>query len=68
MFIRHTPKELHPRVIGLTGILLKKAVQPDQVESTLTGLEAVFHGTIATVDNWDEYDYVIYFSQLNLKV
>lgn len=48
---QHVPKQLHPRVIGLTGVLLKKDCAPENVEEELTTLENVYHATIATVEN-----------------
>lgn len=59
---QHVPKEFHPRVIGLTGVLLKKDCLPSMVEQELTTLENVFHGTISTVDNASAFAEVMEFS------
>lgn len=59
---QHVPKELHPRVIGLTGVLLKKDCPPENVEEELSTLENVYHATIATVENASAFADVMEYS------
>lgn len=51
-----------PRVIGLTGMLLSGAVKPHTVTLNLDKLEATLHGTIATVESYEEHQNVQMFS------
>ncbi|XP_058829652.1 endoribonuclease Dcr-2 [Topomyia yanbarensis] len=61
-FLR-VPKAEHPRVIGLSGMLLYKQVkQVDQVAAELERLENTFQATIATVGSYDAYTEVCKFS------
>lgn len=59
---QHVPKESHPRVIGLSGVLLKKDCLPENVEQELTTLENVYHATIATVENASVFSDVMEYS------
>lgn len=61
-FLR-VPKSEHPRVIGLSGMLLYKQIKSvDQVASELERLENTFYATIATVGSYDSYTEVCRFS------
>lgn len=61
-FLR-VPKSDHPRVIGLSGMLLKKQLKAaDQVPQELERLENTFLATIATVGSYDAYTEVCRFS------
>lgn len=42
------PKENHPRVIGLTGMLTTASIKPQNVLEDLRRLESTFRGTITT--------------------
>lgn len=47
------PKEMQPRVIGLTATLLNRT--PKSLQATkemVKDLEVTLHSTVATVDNW----------------
>lgn len=60
---QHVPdKSKHPRVIGLTGILMRSVCNPNQVEDQLVALENTYHSTIATVENLQEYNAVMEYS------
>lgn len=61
-FLR-VPKCEHPRVIGLSGMLLYKQIKSvDQVASELERLENTFYATIATVGSYDSFTEVCRFS------
>lgn len=61
-FLR-VPKSEHPRVIGLSGMLLYKQIKSvDVVGSELDRLENTFYATIATVGSYDSYTEVCRFS------
>lgn len=61
-FLR-VPKSEHPRVIGLSGMLLYKQIKSvDVVASELERLENTFYATIATVGSYDSYTEVCKFS------
>lgn len=61
-FLR-VPKSEHPRVIGLSGMLLYKQIKSvDQVAPSLERLENTFYATIATVGSYDAYTEVCKFS------
>ncbi|KAG4075988.1 hypothetical protein HA402_003814 [Bradysia odoriphaga] len=51
-----------PRVIGLTGMLLTGNVKPHTVITHLEKLEATLHGTIATVESFEEHEVVMSYS------
>lgn len=51
-----------PRVIGLTGMLLTGNVKPLAVNAHLEKLEATLHGTIATVQSFEEHEVVMSYS------
>lgn len=50
-----------PRVIGLTGVLIKSSKE-SQIIDDLNKLEAVFRGKIITVENMNEYKNVMIYS------
>lgn len=50
-----------PRVIGLTGVLIKSSKE-SQMLLDLRNLEAVFRGKIITVENMNEYKNVLIYS------
>lgn len=54
-------QSLLPRVIGLTGVLIKSSKE-SQILDDLNKLEAVFRGKIVTVENIDEYKNVLIYS------
>ncbi|XP_053683457.1 endoribonuclease Dicer-like [Sabethes cyaneus] len=61
-FLR-TPKVDHPRVIGLSGMLLYRQLKlVEQVSPELEKLENTFLSTIATVGSYDAYTEVCKFS------
>lgn len=61
-FLR-VPKSDHPRVIGLSGMLLYKQIKTvDQVSPELERLENTFNSTIATVGSYDAFTEVCRFS------
>lgn len=61
-FLR-VPKSQHPRVIGLSGMLLYKQIKSaDLVATELDRLENTFYATIATVGSYDSYTEVCRFS------
>ncbi|XP_062563406.1 endoribonuclease Dcr-2-like [Armigeres subalbatus] len=61
-FLR-VPKSEHPRVIGLSGMLLYKQIKNvDLVSPELERLENTFNATIATVGSYDAYTEVCRFS------
>lgn len=61
-FLR-VPKSEHPRVIGLSGMLLYKQIKAvDLVSGELNRLENTFYATIATVGSYDAYTEVCKFS------
>lgn len=51
-----------PRVIGLTGMLLCGSVKPHTVIAHLEKLEATLHGTIATVESFEDHENVLTYS------
>lgn len=51
-----------PRIIGLTGMLLSGSVKPHTVIEHLENLEATLHGTIATVESFQDHKNVLTFS------
>lgn len=61
-FMRHyrmaTNKSQLPRVIGLTGVLLK-GNKLNKIREELENLEAIFHGKIVTVSTIEEYQNVM---------
>lgn len=57
-----TPRSEHPRVIGLSGMLIRGRVRPVEVISRLENLEVVFNGVIKTVGNFGEYENVLLYS------
>ncbi|XP_063695845.1 endoribonuclease Dcr-2 [Culicoides brevitarsis] len=59
---QNVDKKMHPRVIGLTGVLLKKDCPPEQVAEELCTLENVFMATIATVESSTAFADVMEFS------
>lgn len=61
-FLR-VPKSDHPRVIGLSGMLLYKQIKVvEHVSIQLERLENTFYSTIATVGSYDAYTEVCRFS------
>lgn len=50
-----------PRVVGLTGVLLK-TTKKDDILTPLADLEAVFRGKIVTVQNMNEFHNVLLYS------
>lgn len=54
------PKELHPRVIGLTGMLTAPSIKPGNVLSDLQNLEARFRATIKTAQGDSFKDVLIH--------
>uniref|UniRef100_A0A0A1WWH2 Endoribonuclease Dicer n=2 Tax=Zeugodacus cucurbitae TaxID=28588 RepID=A0A0A1WWH2_ZEUCU len=64
-FMRHYRKVVDktqlPRVIGLTGVLLK-GNKLNNIREELESLEAIFHGNIVTVNSIEEYHNVMTYS------
>lgn len=56
----HNQSQL-PRVIGLTGVLIKSSKE-SQILIDMTNLEAVFRGKIITVENMDDFKNVLIYS------
>lgn len=55
---KNQPAHLLPRVIGLTGLLLK-STSPVNIEDDLNKMEATFRATIVTVSDSVEYANVL---------
>ncbi|XP_050325821.1 endoribonuclease dcr-1 isoform X1 [Bactrocera neohumeralis] len=64
-FMRHyrmaADKSQLPRVIGLTGVLIK-GNKLNKIREELENLEAIFHGKIVTVGSMEEYQNVMAYS------
>lgn len=61
-FMRHyrmaTDRSRLPRVIGMTGVLLK-GNKLNKIREELESIEAIFHGNIVTVSSIEEYQNVM---------
>lgn len=58
---KNQPAHLLPRIIGLTGLLLK-STSPVNIEDDLNKMEATFRATIVTVSDSAEYANVLVYS------
>lgn len=62
------PKENHPRVIGLTGMLTTASIKPQNVLEDLRRLESTFRGTITTAKGDAFNDVLMYSTRPNESV
>lgn len=56
------PEQVHPRVIGLTGMLTVPSIKPMNVLSDLHRLEGTFRATITTAKGDDQFNDVLIYS------
>ena len=64
---KHYDQSALPRVIGLTGLLIKSSSK-HKILKELQDLEAVFRAKIVTVANFDEFKNVLMYVVLKFKI